>query len=234
MIVSFHLADVGPRAAIAALRRPPAPAAVAGLAYAETVTTAPIDGGLLPAPRPGRVGMIAAWDGDAALEDFNRDHPLAATFAAGWEVRMQPLRVSGHWPELPGLPPQPLPIDDDEPVIALTLGRLRLARALPFLRSAAAAEREAAADEAVLASTGLARPPRLVSTFSVWRSMAAMREYAYGKGGSHQAAVRSDRDRPFHHASAFIRFRPYASRGRWSGRDPLAGRLAPASSGAAA
>jgi hypothetical protein len=222
MIVSVHLADVGPRAALAALRRPPRRDGVPGLTYAETVTTAPLGGGLLPSPSPGRVGMIAAWDDDEALDAFDRDHPLAATFAGGWEVRMQPLRVSGHWPEMPDLPAQPLPIDDEEPVIALTLGRLRLRRALPFLRSAAPAEADAVEDAALLASTGLARPPHLVSTFSIWRSMAAMREYAYGKDGSHQAAVRSDRAHPFHHASAFVRFRPYASRGRWDGRDPLA------------
>lgn len=223
MIVSVHLADVGPRAALAALRRPPRRSDVPGLTYAETVTTAPLGGGLLPAPRPSRVGMIAAWNDDEALDAFDRDHPLAATFAAGWEVRMQPLRVSGRWPEMPGLPERALPVDDTEPVIALTLGRLRLHRALPFLRSAAAAENDAVADGALIASTGLARPPRLVSTFSIWRSMAAMREYAYGKDGSHQAAVRNDRARPFHHVSAFVRFRPYASRGSWDGRDPLAG-----------
>jgi hypothetical protein len=222
MIVSVHLADVGPRAALAALRRPPRRSEAPGLTYAETVTTAPLGGGLLPAPSPRRVGMLAAWDGDEALDGFNHSHRLAATFADGWEVRMQPLRVSGHWPEMPGLPSQPLPVDDEEPVIALTLGRLRLSRSLPFLRSAAAAETEAVDAPALIASTGLARPPRLVSTFSIWRSMAAMREYAYGKDGSHQAAVRNDREHPFHHASAFVRFRPYASRGRWDGRDPLA------------
>lgn len=222
MIVSVHLADFGPRAALAALRRPPKPSQVPGLTYAETVTTAPLGGGLLPSPSLGRVGMIAAWDDDEALDAFDRSHPLAATFAAGWEVRMQPLRVSGEWPEMPDLPAQPLPVDDQEPVVALTLGRLRLHRALPFLRSAAAAEKDAVADGAMIASTGLARPPHLVSTFSIWRSMAAMREYAYGKDGAHQAAVRNDRAHPFHHASAFIRFRPYASRGSWDGRDPLA------------
>ena len=138
---------------------------------------------------------------------------------------MQPLRVSGFWPQMPDLPAQPLPVDDQEPVIALTLGRLRLNRALQFLRSAAPAEGEAVADGALLASTGLARPPRLVSTFSIWRSMAAMREYAYGKAGAHQAAVRADRERPYHHVSAFVRFRPYASRGSWDGRDPLAAQV---------
>jgi heme-degrading monooxygenase HmoA len=222
MIVSFHLADVGPRAAMRALRKPPAPARVPGLGYAETVTAAPLGGSLLPSPRPGRVGMIAAWEDDEALDEFNLSNPLAATFAAGWQVRMQPLRVSGHWPEMPWLPAEPLPVDDAEPVVALTLGRLRLGRAVPFLRSAAAAEADAVEDAALLASTGLARPPRLVSTFSIWRSMAAMREYAYGKTGAHQAAVRDDRAHPFHHVSAFVRFRPYASHGQWDGCDPLA------------
>ena len=76
----------------------------------------------------------------------------------------------------------------------------------------------------MVASTGLARlaRPRLVSTFSIWRSAAAMREYAFGRDGSHQAAVRADRARPFHHESAFVRFRPYASQGSVDGRDPLA------------
>lgn len=54
-----------------------------------------------------------------------------------------------------------------------------------------------------------------------------MRDYATRAGGGHSAAVRSDRERPFHHESAFVRFRPYASEGAWEGRDPLAG-LAPA------
>jgi hypothetical protein len=37
------------------------------------------------------------------------------------------------------------------------------------------------------------------------------------------AAVRRDRERGFHHESAFIRFRPYRSAGSWRGADPLAG-----------
>jgi len=225
MIVSVHLADLGPRAALNALRRAPNPAGVPGLTYAETVLTAPLGPSLLPVPRPGRAGLIAAWEDDAALDEFRDRHPLAASFAGGWEVRLQPLRVSGFWPGMPDLPSTPLPIEDDEPVVALTLGRVRVHRVVPFLRSAAAAEAEAVEDGALLASTGLARVPKLVSTFSIWRSFAAMRDYAYGKSGAHQAAVRADRERPYHHDSAFVRFRPYASRGSWDGRDPLAAQV---------
>lgn len=222
MIVSVHIADVGWLRAPRLLLRRPDKAELPGLTYAEPVTTAPLGEGLVPRPKPGRVGLIAAWQDDASLERFLGGHPLARQLAGGWHVRLQPLRVFGSWAGMPDLPSRELPVDDEEPVVVLTLGRLRPNRALPFLRSAAAAEAAAVGDGAMIASTALARPPQLVSTFSIWSSAAAMRRYAFGKSGAHQAAVKTDRRRPFHRESAFIRFRPYASHGSWEGRDPLA------------
>lgn len=222
MIASVHIADVGARKGAEVLLRPPRPRRVPGLTYAETTTIAPLGEPLLPPRRLGRVGMIAAWDDDAALERFSREHPLARHFAAGWQVRLQPLRVFGAWAGLPGLPATALPVDDEEPVGVLTMGRLRLRRLNAFRASAAPAEAAALASPALLAGTGLARLPRLVATFSLWRSAAEMRAYATGAGGSHRAAVAADRAQPFHHESAFVRFRPYASEGLWEGCDPLA------------
>jgi hypothetical protein len=108
-------------------------------------------------------------------------------------------------------------------VLALTLGRLRLRRGLAFLRASARAEGDAVAHPALLAAIGLARPPGLVATFSLWRSLAEMRSYAYGsRGAGHPQAISGHAAKPFHHESAFIRFRPYGSAGSWAGRDPLA------------
>ncbi len=224
MIVSVHIAELGPREAAEVLLRRPQPARVPGLTYAETTTTAPLGEPLLPPRQLGPVGMIAAWDGDEALEEFSASrHPVAGHLARGWEVRLQPLRVSGAWSGMPGLPSRALPVADAEPVGILTLGRLRLLRTGAFHRSAAPAEAAALDSPALLAGSGLARLPRLVATFTLWRSTAEMREYAYDAGAPHRAAVHADRARPFHHESAFVRFRPYASRGRWGGSDPLAG-----------
>lgn len=165
--------------------------------------------------------MIAAWDDEAALDRF-ASHPLASELAQGWQVRMEPLRVFGAWPGLSGLPERPLPVDDDEPVVVITLGRVKPWRVRPFLRASAPAERDAIAEPGLLAATGFARLPNLVSTFSLWRTSAEMRKYANSRDGSHRLAVASDRERPFHFRSAFIRFRPLATRGQWHGRDPLA------------
>jgi hypothetical protein len=223
MIVSVHIVDAGVTSMPAALRHKLRPETVPGLHYAETTVTAPQGGGRRLPLFPGRFGLIAAWEGDGALEDFLRsDHPLAGRLVAGWHVRLEPLRVSGAWPAIPGLPERQLAVADDEPVAVLTLGRPRLKRLRPFLRSAEPAEAEVAEAPGLLASIGLARPPRLVSTFSLWASAAAMRQYSYRDDGTHMAAVKADRERPFHHESAFIRFRPYASAGSWDGRDPLA------------
>lgn len=222
MIVSVHLAEVGWRRAPGMLRGQPRPSDVPGLTYAEPVLSTPLRDGPVPRPGPGRVGLIAAWEQDEALDRFLASHPLAARFAAGWHVRLEPLRVYGSWSRMPGLPAREKPVDDSEPVAVLTLGHTKLHRAVPFLRSSAPAERAAVSDPAVLASTAFARPPRFVSTFSLWRSAAAMREYAHSGEGAHQAAVRADRAKPFHREAAFIRFRPYASQGNWGGRDPLA------------
>lgn len=222
MIVSVHLAEIGWRRTLASLRRRPNPAGVPGLTYAELALGTPLRAGPIPKPGPGRVGLIAAWEDDEALDAFLASHPLAERLSAGWHARLTPLRVYGSWAGMPGLPKRELPVEDEEPVAVLTLGRPRIGRAIPFLKSSAPAERAAVDDPAVLASTALARPPGFVSTFSLWRSSAAMRKYAHSGDGAHQAAVRADRASPFHHESAFVRFRPYASEGKWEGRDPLA------------
>jgi hypothetical protein len=220
VIVAIDIAAVGPKKGFEVLARRPRPQGVEGLRYAETVFTSPLGGGL-PAPDFGTVALISAWDDDAALDRFS-SHPFARGLASGWQVRMEPLRVFGHWPGLEGLPGRPLPVDDDEPVVVLTLGRVKPWRIRSFLRAAAPAEVDALAEPALLASTGFGRLPNLVSTFSIWRTAAAMRDYANRRDGSHRAAVSSDRERPFHRHSAFIRFRPYATRGQWNGGDPLA------------
>ena len=222
MVVTVHIAELGTRGAVAVLLRPPRPEQVPGLTYAVTTTTAPLGEPLLPPRQLRRVGMLAAWESDAAIDAFEREHPVAARFAGGYRVRLQPLRAFGAWAGMPDLPQQALPVDDEEPVGVLTLGQLRLLGTGRFRRSAGPAEAAAIDSPALLAGTGLARPPRLVATFSLWRSAAAMRAYAVGAGSAHAAAMREDRARPFHHESAFVRFRPYAASGSWDGRDPLA------------
>jgi len=216
MVTSVHLADVGARAALRNLVRPPRPADVPGLRYAESVAPAPLGAGLLPTPTPGRAGLIAAWDDDAALDAFlTSGHATARTLAGGYRIRLRATRIVGAWPPLGDVAETLEAGTDEGPAAVLTLGRLRLRRALPFLRASAGAERDALASPDLLLSTGLARPPRLVATFSVWRDVPTMRAYVDREGGGHRTATGAHGAEPFHHASAFIRFRAYDQVGAW-------------------
>ena len=219
MLASVHVADVGVGQALKTLRRrPTAP----GLRTAEVALAARFTHSKLPNIDVGRVALIAFWDDDDALDRFLAESPFAARLAGGWYARLDPLRAFGAWPGLPEDVPRPRTVTHDGPAVVITLGRLRLPQAPRFLRTSARAEARVVDSPGLVWATGLARPP-FFSTCSVWESGDALSAYAYGSDGpAHSDAIAADRAKPFHHRSAFIRFRPYASSGGLGGRNPLA------------
>jgi len=221
MIASVHIADVGARPALRLLRKAPSPASSPGLRQANVALAAPFSPSPLPSPDWGRVALIALWDDDVSLDRFLVEHRAAAALAGGWHVRLEPLRAWGSWPGLPDDLPSERTVDHDGPAVVVTLGRLRLTQAVRFLRTSAKAAGAVLEASGLTWATGLARPP-FFATCSLWQSTRALSTYAYGRrGAGHPAAIAADQAKPFHHQSAFVRFRPYRSSGRLEGRNPL-------------
>ncbi len=125
MIVSVHLADVGPLRVQRLLYRRLDPVAIPGMTYAEPTMVGAL-GNRPPRPQLGRLGLLAAWEDDTAIDRFLESHPFGERVAGGWHARLEPRRCFGSWAGMPGLPKKELPMDDDEPAAALTLGRLRV------------------------------------------------------------------------------------------------------------
>ncbi|MFE7298254.1 spheroidene monooxygenase [Streptomyces sp. NPDC057579] len=223
MIVSLHISELGISGTRAALGRSPQPGKVPGLRFATTTLTGALAAGP-PRLRPGRAALLASWDDDTALDRFLAEDPLAGRLAGGWQVRLRPVQVLGAWSPLPvETDPGATLSDEDGPVAVLTLGSLRLRRAVPFLRANSRAAGRAAADPSMLTAIALARPPRFVATFSIWQNVSAMSRYAYGTAHpQHKEVVREHRAQPFHHQAAFVRCRPYGARGTLGGSEPTA------------
>ena len=226
MVTSVHLADVAPLTALRLLRTRLTDRDVPGLRYAQSLSAAPLSPHFLPAPRPGRAGLIAAWEDDAALDRFLASHPVAEAFAGGYLVRLAPIRIVGAWPELGELPFAAAgngsrPADAQDPALpsgpaaVLTLGRLRLLRGAAFLRASARAERDVLRSPGLQLATGLAHPPRIFATFSLWSDVSSMRDYVEQHDGGHRGATSEHAANAFHSQSAFIRFRPYDESGSW-------------------
>jgi hypothetical protein len=229
MLASIHLADVHLRTAVKVLRSSPEPISTPGLRYASVVGTASL-GARLPVPQPRRVGLIALWDDEAALDGFLAAHPLAADLDGGWHVRLETVQaheyhqargsdMPGSWPGVsaditgPSLP--------DGPVVVLTLARTRPSQFLRFGRASLQAARPLGSSPGLIWASALARPP-IVATCSLWSSPAALSAYAYGSANSgHGRAMAADRRQPFHQSGVFFRFHPTRSTGQLDGRNPL-------------
>src|ERR1700755_3393589 len=110
----MHIADLGARDAAALLSSRPRRTRLPGLVCAMPRTTAPPGEPLLPPRRFGRVGLLAAWEDETALEAFLADHAAARRLSPGWQVRLEPLRVSGAWAGLEGLAARPLAVGGSE------------------------------------------------------------------------------------------------------------------------
>jgi hypothetical protein len=221
MLASVHLADVRPRAAFGVLRRAPDVASTPGLRSANVGLATQLRTRFLPSAEFGRVGMVSFWDDDASLDAFEAQHASEPLFAHGWSARLAPLRAFGRWPGLDPDVPRSRRVDYDGTALVLTLGRLRMSQAVRFLRTSAKAEAATANAPGLLWATALARPP-FVATCSLWENASSIAAYAFDdKQAPHPIAISRDRERPFHHIEAFIRFRPYQVRGSLGGKNPL-------------
>jgi hypothetical protein len=162
MIISVHLASLGLVAMAKALLRSPVRAR--GLRW--SMAAAPFAIGHVP-PRPLRgVGLVAAWDDDAAADSFLRNQPWGEVLQDGFELRSTVVQSSGRWPDLPELDGVHDGAQPDGPVAVLTLGRLTTRRTSQLLDH-----------PGPRLAVGLARPPYL-STFSVWDSPTGIQDHA--------------------------------------------------------
>lgn len=224
MIHSFHLAQLPPGRAVGALLRPPAPGT--GLRHVEVLAGMQLGAPVFSLRRMQlhRLAMFAEWTDEAALDSFLARHPLGRRLAAGWHIRLQFVRRWGLVHELAHLPEVAERTDPAAPAVAVTLARMRLPELPRFVDWGRPVERQVRDHPETTLALAAIRPPRTVSTFSVWTSARAMTGMVFGRdqdADAHrhvQAMAERDR-RDFHHQFTTLRFRPLSEHGSWDGRD---------------
>jgi hypothetical protein len=230
VIHSFHLIDVPAWVTARTMLRPPDRTTVKGLQHAECLVLMQFGAPIVSLDRlqVRRLAMFAQWDDESALDRFLDSHAFGRRLAIGWHVRLHYLRRYGAIAALGNLPERAGDWDLDEPIVAVTLARMKLRELPRFLRWGRPVERLIASHPAAVFSTGAQRPPNTISTFSIWRTVREMTEMVHGRSDVpdahvHQVAMAEQRRRDFHHESTFMRFRPLSEHGEWQGRHLLPG-----------
>lgn len=232
-LYSFHLARMPLLTAAGAMvRRPNAP----GLIHAEVFAGMDL-GAPIISPRRMQLNctaFFAHWEDEQALVAFLSEDQLGEKLDPGWHVRLQFLRRWGEVSEFGGLPETAAHVKPDEPVVAVTLARMRLPQVPRFIRWGRPVEGQIRDHpEATLAMAGI-RLPRTVSTFSVWTSTRAMTGMVSGRDDGeaarrHTEAMTERERRDFHHEFTTLRFRPLSEHGTWERQSSYVPWTAPSS-----
>lgn len=227
-VFTFHLADCGITTTLRALVRPPRTRSTPGLVHAECMVPMTL-GRPVALPwryRPHQIAVFAAWQDEHAIDEFLQSSRLGRALAQGWQVRMEFVRRWGFISELDGLPQVALEHDDRQPVVAVTLARLKVSQAFRFIRWGKPVEEQVRDDPATTISLAAMRPIGTLSTFSIWRTQQAMKDMVHGRStlpaaNRHANAMQERNRKDFHHEFTTLRFRAISEQGSWQGKDRL-------------
>lgn len=171
-----------------------------------------------------RTALFAVWDDDAALDRFLDNHAMARRWhgsAEAWHVRLRGLGGHGRWKGVD-------PLDglkvgrDGGPIAVVTRADVRMRASRAFGRAGREVDTELHTAPGLIDVVGIGEAPiGRLATFSLWESSDAARDFAF-RMPRHKQVIRETRAGDWYSEELFARFEPYASDGRWNGRDPLA------------
>jgi heme-degrading monooxygenase HmoA len=202
----------------------PALDGVEGLRFRQLLGTGR-GGGMGPGPDWSRYGLLAVWESAESADAFFAESALMREYRRHareiWTVRLLPVQARGAWEGKNPFLPTGARGETAGPVAVLTRAAIRWRRLAAFWGTLPAASRRLARADGLVAAVGIGEAPFVrQATFSLWRSEADVRAYAY-ESVEHREAIRRTREERWYSEELFARFAPVASEGSWNGRDPL-------------
>jgi len=222
-VFTYHLFKTDVATAIKTFLLPPKP--TKGLINAEYMTAMTLGSPIFSPSRMliRQVAVFAQWDNEEALDSFLKNDNFGKKLSKGWHTRLTYLR---QWGEISGfvIPKENHVLEDQEvPVVAVTLARMKLFQVPRFIHWGRPVEKLVRDHPGISLALASIRFPRTVSTFSIWKSQKEMTSMAHGHSSvpypkRHSNAMKERDRKDFHIQFTTLRFQPIAEFGEWQGR----------------
>jgi hypothetical protein len=179
--------------------------------------------------------LLTVWDDNPAADRFTDGitHRRWNTISdERLDVRMSPLASRGRWAGQEPFAPIDLHSERaaNGPVASITRARLRPSRALSFWRAVPPVSADLATVAGLDLAIGIGEAPiGLQGTFSLWRSNAALNDFAHRRP-AHAEVIRRTGPERWYSEELFARFAVRSVSGSFAGQAPL-GDAATGSSG---
>ncbi|MEX2382055.1 MAG: hypothetical protein WD490_06715 [Opitutales bacterium] len=227
-IFSYHLVKTAPVTTLGAVFHRPMRRGIAGLCHAECMAAMTLGAPILSPARMQlqNLAVFASWENEEALNEFLAATKLGCKLAEGWHVRLKFLRQWGEFSGFRDLPGNVADADPAQPIVAVTLARLKLPQLLRFIHWGKPVEEQVRDHPGTILAMAAIRPPRTFSTFSVWRSQREMTDMVHGTnsfpGADRHSNAMAERERKdFHYEFTTFRFRAIAEHGEWLGKNHI-------------
>jgi len=107
-------------------------------------------------------------------------------------------------------------------IVVLTRATLKIKYYIPFWKRVGKVSKSLENFPGLIFTKGIGERPWIMqATFSVWRSVKDMEEFAHNKEGNHYEAISTTRRLKGFREELYARFKPIETRGTWRGKDPV-------------
>ncbi|HRJ14464.1 MAG TPA: hypothetical protein PLI34_05680, partial [Saprospiraceae bacterium] len=165
--------------------------------------------------------LLQVWDNEAEAAAFFAGSDLMGQYRRHttqiWTIYMRPIMARGEWSGSNPFRPS-AELDPGNPCIAaITRATIRWNKLMPFWRYVPTSQKSLAGNGGLLFTKGIGEAPIVqMATFSIWKNLESLNEFAY-RSREHIGAIQRTRDIRWYREELFSRFQPYRTEGSWDG-----------------
>ncbi len=226
-IFTYHLVQLSLFKALKVMLSPLNPKKCDGLIHAETMSTMVLGSAIFSKSRflSNEIIVFAQWKNEEAFDDFIKNDALGKLLSKGWYTKLGFIR---QWGSISGfeIPQITKALPEDQPVVAVTIARMKYTQIPRFLRWGRPVEKLVRDHPGTTLSLASIRYPNTISTFSIWKTQKEMTDMVKGHSNvpqpkRHSDAMKERNRKDFHFEFTTLRFKPVSEFGTWKGKSNL-------------